>query len=61
MLNGCVLVWRGVNSIMTFEILTSVVTFFLLGRSGSLPICAHILGGLKEDFLMGCWQINQVS
>jgi len=45
----------------TFATLTSVVKFLLLGRSGSLPRCARILSGLREDFLAGCWQTNQRS
>ena len=47
------------GDILTFATLTSVVIFLLLGRSGSLPRCAHVLSGLKEDFLAGCWQTNK--
>ena len=39
------------TDIATFATPTSVVKFLLLGRSGSLPRCARILSGLKEDFL----------
>ena len=43
---------------MTFGTLTLVVRLLLLGLSGSLPRCARILIGLKEDFLLGVGRLT---
>ena len=33
----------------------------LLGRAGSLPSCARILSGLREDFLRGVGKLTSVN
>ena len=47
------------ETFMTFATLTSVVRFLLVGRSGSLPRCARILSGLKENFLQGVGKLRR--
>ena len=43
----------------TFGTLISVDIVLLLGRAGSLPGYARILGGLREDFLQGVGKLTR--
>ena len=44
----------------TSSVLCCVVEILLLGRAGSLPSGACILSSLREDFLRGWWQTNEM-
>ena len=45
--------------VVTFRTLTSVVEIWLLGRAKSVLNCAHILIGLRDNFLWGVGKLTR--